>query len=326
MPAPTRQTEPIALRIRFVAALPTDGKVRRTFKQSAFTYAVDETVGLDKLLTAAVWPEPTDHLHVVILPDGCVGDWQKMDNGWLARPDHPEAVWPVVVKGNGMQVCWRPGRALVSGAADHLNDILAALTDFAFFEGELRKLEADVEAREPGAHADVASAHRARHRDRRRWQKLCEQADSLARLRLNLARLKPRLAKGAPSLPPACRALVTRLLRKADVPARVEALDERLATCEELYEGANNRVNEQKHWLVSHILEAMILLFVVLGVAIAVYEIHLALEEAQPTDGPTPSLRKAGKEMLKRSKVAGMGKEKPGEEEKTPPEDEFDNE
>jgi hypothetical protein len=79
---------------------------------------------------------------------------------------------------------------------------VAALTDFAFYEGELRALEVTVEAREGQAQADVAFAHRIRQRDRRHWKRFKELIEYFSQLRLTYVRLEPRLAMGGAPFPP----------------------------------------------------------------------------------------------------------------------------
>ena len=43
---------------------------------------------------------------------------------------------------DGGRLRWRPGRAALEGPLTAAEDVLAGLVDFAFYEGELRRLEA----------------------------------------------------------------------------------------------------------------------------------------------------------------------------------------
>jgi hypothetical protein len=242
-------------RIRFVAEAPADSKVRREFKQPRRTLAVEELAGVTELPPAKVWPEPTDHCWMVLVPPSSTGDGLPNAEAWLAPPDQPEAVPPVVIERDDERILWRPGRALVQCKADRREDLVAALTDFAFYEGELRALEEALEAREAQAQADVAFAHRIRQRDRRHWKRFKEMIEYFSQLRLTFARLEPRLARGSRTLSPAARPVMSRLLKKADVAVRLEAFSDRLEALEDLYEGANDRVADFRWYRDGHLLE-----------------------------------------------------------------------
>jgi len=47
-------------------------------------------------------------------------------------------------------------------------------------------------------------------------------------------------------LPPACRSVIRRLIARVTVEDRLEAVSARLEACEDLYEGAVDRIVEQK--------------------------------------------------------------------------------
>jgi hypothetical protein len=192
---------------------------------------------------------------MVLVPPSSTGDGLPNAEAWLAPPDQPEAVPPVVIERDDERILWRPGRALVQCKADRREDLVAALTDFAFYEGELRALEEALEAREAQAQADVAFAHRIRQRDRRHWKRFKEMIEYFSQLRLTFARLEPRLARASRTLSPAARPVMARLLKKAGVAARLEAFSDRLEALEDLYEGANDRVADFRWYRDGHLLE-----------------------------------------------------------------------
>jgi hypothetical protein len=273
-PSPSPGTAPpngpscalVVKRIRFVDTAPAGAAVVRRFRQPRACAAVEERVDPGALPREKDWPEPTDQLVVVFVPRAAAASWQKKDEGWLAPPAHPDAAPPVVIEREGYTIQWRPGRALVRGKVESADAVLAALAEFAFYEGELRTLEQALEAREATARADVARAHRVRFRDRRHWARLGETIEALAGMRLTFARLEPRLGKPTRALPVEARRVLARLLARADVEARLEALSDRLEACEDLYEGANDRVAEYRWYVEGHALEIGIIVLLVLEV------------------------------------------------------------
>ena len=261
----------ITRRIRFVTNAAAGAKVRRVFGHPRPCIAVEEAVGPGELPAPKTWPEPTEPLDVVFVAKGATA----MDASWLASPEHPEAAPAVVVEWEGRSIHWRPGRALVQGDPAGQEESLAALIDFAFYEGELRTLEQSLEVGEADAHADVARAYRIRWRDRKHWARIREMIESLARLRLVYARLAPRLAKGSRSLPRGSRRVMGCLLRKADVAARMEAVSSRLEACEDLYEGASDRINDYRGWFTGHMLEIIIILLLLIEVVFFAADLFL---------------------------------------------------
>jgi hypothetical protein len=275
-----------AKRIRFVNETSPGGKVRREFTQPRHCLAVEEVEELSDLPTAKPWPEPTDHFHVVFVSTEAASEWQQNGEAWLAPPDQPEAVPAIVVERDGAIIQWRPGRALVRGQAERREEILATLTDFAFYEGELRGLEQALESREADAQADVARAHRIRYRDRKHWRRFGEMIEYFARMRLTYARLEPRLAKGARTLPRKARRVMSCLLLKADVEGRLEALNDRLEACADLYEGANDRVADYRGYLRGYLLEIGIIVLLLLEVLLISGDLYLHYREYEPAAKP----------------------------------------
>jgi hypothetical protein len=266
----------IVRRIRFVPRAPAGIKPLRSFTQPRPGAAVEVAADFGGL-PPAVWPEPTDQIDVVLVPPG----GREPGPGWLAPPDHPDAPAAATIKRNGVTVEWRPGRAIVSGEADRFDEVLAALADFAFYEGELRTLERTVEAGEATAVADTARAYRIQSQDREHWPRFAALIDHFGRTRLTFTRLEPRLTKAARSLPPQARGLVNRLLAKADVEARLESLSNRLEACEDLYEGATDRVADYRWYRTGHRLEWGIIFLLLLEVALMAADLYIRYLEYQ---------------------------------------------
>ena len=112
---------------------------------------------------------------------------------WIAAP-YPDAAPTVAIEGHGRTVQWRPGRAIVVGDGACPDDIITALVDFAFYEGELRDLELALKSREAELTLDVRRAYRIRFKDRQHWKRFTEMIESFCRMRLMYAQLGPRLS------------------------------------------------------------------------------------------------------------------------------------
>ena len=271
-PVTPTSTAVSARRIRFLDQAPPGARVRRAFKHPRPCVAVEEVVALADLPKDHPWPEPTDQLLVLC---GAGAEAAPVGSSWLAPPDDPDAAPPVEFKWAGHTIRWRPGRAVILGRGECPDDVLAALIDFAFYEGQLRNLEQALEAGEAEAPDDVARAHRIREVDRPHWQRLGAKIEYFARLRLAYARLEPRLAKGSRTLPTSGRRVMNRLLVRADVLARLEALSDRLEACEDLYEGANDRVADYRWYRTGYLLEVGIVFFLLLEVVLMGAELYL---------------------------------------------------
>jgi hypothetical protein len=279
MTAPAKRpagTSPAVLvkRIRFVAQPAAGARVLRRFTQPRSCAAIEES-GADNS-DRPTWPEPTDHLDVVFVAPG---SGREPGPGWLSPPDHSDAVPAATVERPGVSVEWRPGRALVRASADMHDEILAALADFAFYEGELRTLERDVESRLTNAGDDVPRAYVIRRRDRKHWPRFVEMIESFSRMRVTFARLEPQLAKGSRTLSPEARRIMSRLLVRADAEERLEALNDRLETGEDLYEGASDRVVEYRSYRTGHRLELGIICLLLAEVILILVDLYIHYRE-----------------------------------------------
>jgi hypothetical protein len=281
---PANDASPLIVvkRVRFVDRASPGARVLRAFAQPRPCVAIEEDVTPGGFAAPDSSPEPTDHLEVILVLNGTAPEWQARGGEWLAPPDHPEAVPAVVVEREGYSVRWRPGRALVQGRGDCTEDVLAALTAFAFYEGELRTLEQELAAHEEGARADVTRAYRIRFRDRKHWDEFRQRIEQLSVMRLRYASLEPRLARPSRNLPAEARRVMARLLTRADVKTRMEALTNRLEVFEDLYEGASDRVADYRWYFGGEVMELGIILLLVFEVILMAADLtmHLPLYHA----------------------------------------------
>jgi hypothetical protein len=214
------------------------------------------------------WPEPTNGTDVLVSPDRRPS---PATDAWLAVPDHPDAPLPATVEVDGGRIRWRPGRAVLEGPIQRRDDLLPGLADFTFYEAQLRRLEAALPAHEAAAARDAPFAYRIADRDRDRWDRFGRTIEELATLRLTFARLEPRLGRPSRSLPPDGRRVFARLCTRAQIDDRLCAVSDRLEACEDVYEGAVDRITDHRWWRKGHRLEMIIVaLLAIEGAQLAV--------------------------------------------------------
>ena len=187
----------------------------------------------------------------------------------------------ISIKQDNISISWQRNQVHVFCPVEARLEVLTALADFGFYEGELHRLEADVELQEPLAEKDVEFAHRIHHRNKEHWQRFGETIERFTRDRLIYARLCSQLAFPSPTLSPKSRQIVSKLLRESNMEDRLEMYSDRLEALEELYEGANDRVADYRWYRGGHLLEwtiVIILIFEALAMSLEfglhIYELN----------------------------------------------------
>ena len=238
-------------RIEFVAQAPVGTRVLRRFV---------DPVAMEAVVSQLAAPQPagagSDENGVEVIHDSSTDS-----------PPDGESVLSVATSGG--RVHWRPGRAVVTGELEE--PALAAICEFTFHEWQIRKLEQSVRAIEGAITSDVDCAYKILGHSRAQWKHFAGKAKELALLRLSASRLEPRAYLAPPDLPPPARRLVSRLAGRAGLEDRLEALSARIEACEDLYEGALDRIADNRwarggHWLEIGIV-ALLLIEVLLIVA-----------------------------------------------------------
>ena len=282
-PAAAQSPAVVITRVRFLAEVAPEAKVLRVFREPRPCFAVEEGVELHDLARQQLIQEATDQLTVVLMPGTAAADGKKFSELMLEATDLSEASSTISIVVSGRNIKWRPGLALIqgrqgNGEKDSLEGVLAALTDFAFYEGELRSLERALDSRERDAQADVARAYRIRFSDRRHWLRIGETIESLSQLRLTYARLESELANAPRNVAVDARQVVTRLLAEAEVEARMEAASNRLEAFEDLYEGATDRIADYRWYRSGEWLEIGIIFLLLAEIALLGFEIYRHLK------------------------------------------------
>lgn len=237
-----------ARRIAFVPSAPAGALVRREFTHPRPMVAVEQRVDLAELAATTTIPEG-ESLLVVIAPAIAGTAHSPAALSWLTGSHQTSTTAPIsAVLESGASVDWRPGVAMLRCTSDESAELLLALIDFAFYEYELRTLEARLESQEQQAREDVGRVHRISKRDREHWNRFGETVESLTHERLSFARLEPLFPEQGGAVSTDTRRLLSMLSAEAGIPARLDGLGGRLATLEHIYEGANSRIAEfQRH-------------------------------------------------------------------------------
>jgi hypothetical protein len=260
--------------IRFAREAHPGESVHRRFIQPRSIVAGEQPAELSSL-TDKPWPDAVDDLYVILPSTPVPPEMRSTIDRWLADQDQPDMPPPLVVHMDAGTIRWRPGRAVVEGTVDGCKNLVAALIDFAFFEGELRRLEQGLLPYEASAANDVAFAYQIRQADKIQWRRLGQTQQSISGLRLTFARLEPSLRSVSRSLSPDAQEALTRLIAGSYVTSRLEAFDGRLEACQDLYEGAVDRIADFRWYRHGELLEIAIVVLLILELTVSACGLRL---------------------------------------------------
>lgn len=250
------------VRIRFGAAAPPNARVLRT---------------VDAPNPVAAWEEPAS-LADLDAPDA---------DAVLVAFAAPGAALPtglfagkhVALSSKAATLRWKPGVAVVEGTIGAREDVLAALAEFAFLEGQLRSLEREMGEVESEFQQDLARCFRIRPQDCEHGERFASLTERCYGLWTKHARIASRLERPTPSLSPAGRKIMARLLARADVGTRSEEFEGRLEICGDLYEGATDRIADYRWYVGGHRLEMTIVVLLVVEVIFFAIELFFRVLE-----------------------------------------------
>lgn len=263
----------VARRIRFVSRPAPEAAIVRSFQHPRSCAAVAEPIEMQALL--AENREANDHLIAIVMTAEAASEAKKLAETWIGRAGRDGAIATIAYAASGLKLQWQPGKAVIQAAGDAAEQALTAVVEFSFHESELRRMEETLAATEAIAPADVARAHRIRFRDRKNWRRIGDTIEALYRMRLEYARLEAQLISAPSSLPGDARDIFEHLLEESELHDRMEAFSNRLEACEDLYEGANDRVTDHRWYLEGHALEIGIILLLIFEVALMSADLYL---------------------------------------------------
>jgi len=232
-----------------------------------------ETLTVEALAKPKAATETVDDLLLVLVAPGGQKRWQSELQGKF----FPAGSTPIVLRKGPQRVEWTPGRAVIFAEAGNRDELRSAVLEFAYYEGQLRALETELERHVVSARQDVALAHRIRKADSAEWPRLGELAEHFTRLRLDFGHLEPALLAAPPTLSDRGAALYEKMAEKSLAEDRLEAATNRLENYEDLYEGANDRVSDYRWYRAGFILEVIIIVLLLLEVIIMGGELGLRL-------------------------------------------------
>jgi hypothetical protein len=239
-------------------------RITRRFTRPRAVLAVEQIIEVEELLRPGSTRDSDETLDIVYMPTVAKADRERIAGSWWLTPKDSETAQPVMIKALGDLIQWMPGKALVEGKQGLREEIVAGLTEFAFYERELRLLEQSFEPLEIQARIDAPKTYRIQRKHHADWPRFGAVMEQLADLRLTFAILQPRLLRGSRSLTKPGREVASRLFRAAATGFQMHGLDDRLAVCEELYEGAIDRITDYHGWHNGHRLEVIIIALLLL--------------------------------------------------------------
>jgi hypothetical protein len=248
--------------VRFPAAAAAGASALLAFGELGRA-AVAEATAPDAL------PEDRDALLILHLPGGSASpaDARQAAEAWVAGP----GVVDLVLQSD--RILWRPGRAVVIGAATDFDAYLRGLASFGLYESELRRLEADLASWWPVAQADVGLTHRVDNAAVRRWAHVGEMTEAIAGARFRHVAIEGPLEKGPDALPALARRLFIELALRGEAAHRLERLDDKIDAVADLYELANDRISEFSYFRREYVLEFLIIGVLALEVLLLLYEL-----------------------------------------------------
>jgi hypothetical protein len=248
--------------LRFDGASPSVAEVE-TLSADSFVELAQETPGSDEMLLLFL----SDHT-----PDQ--EQWRHEAEAWM-DDEEPEGFGPALrATTDGGWVLWRPGRAVVLAPPARCEELLSAVADFAFHDGELRKIEASLEANWPHLQQDLPLVHKVGRKELARTGHVGKMTALAMDWRLKCARIERRLLAPPSDAPAGGRRAGEKLRALARVEERLETLDGQIEVYEYAYEMINQRLSDYRHYRRELLAEIIIIALLVVEVAIMLTDFY----------------------------------------------------
>ena len=194
--------------------------------------------------------------------------WRKDLRSLMESTGTGRPVPIITVKVEDVLVFWRPGWATVQAQPQRMEIVLLALADFAYYEGQLRRIEDEIAAAWSEAEADMPVAHDAASVCAARRVELADHTAATFHRRMRHVRIEPHLYEPAAAMPPLAAQLGEALREEAGIEDRLEYLDGKLEVFESIYEMVSQRLADCTHnkqglgveWLIVALLAAEVIL------------------------------------------------------------------
>ncbi len=93
-------------------------------------------------------------------------------------------------------------------------------------------------------------------------------------MRLTYARLESQVVAAPSALSRDARQILTRLVDESGISDRLETFSDRLEACEDLYEGANDRIADYRWYIGGHWLEFGIIILLLMEVVLMAADVY----------------------------------------------------
>lgn len=265
--------------IRFVEHASDEQTVLLEFADPIPIKAVALSQRLDTPPTAPKEAHP-EELTVLVVSRKLKDDprWRDGVDQWIAPPDQRRAASPVTVKVKNVEVQWRPGLAVIHSPPERAEPMLEALVEFAFFEGELRKLEGEIVDFWPEVEVTRPLAYEVNKNDPQQFETVGRRMDSALERRSRYARIEPYFYWPPAHLPKAAQELGELLREEARVENRLEVVDGQLEVHENVFELSSQRISDYRLSREGYILEMIIIIVLVAESLLILGEILWCLE------------------------------------------------
>ena len=259
--------------IRFVDRPAATDTVVAEFNEPTMGFAVYDALGVEALVSA-VSAEDCEGFRFALLPTGAATpyDIRKRIEDWAGVARSDEAI---VLGQLGDQVTWRRDRLMLIGDPARTREILRAVIEFAYYEGNLHRMEREVDTYLRAAENDISLTHQVTDSDLARWPRANEGVKLATLLRMHYVRLETRLERPSSNLAGPARRLVAELALQVDVADRLVAVDDRIEVLQDLYESATDRLSEYSYFRREYRLEVGIIIVLVVEVIAIIWEITL---------------------------------------------------
>jgi hypothetical protein len=134
------------------------------------------------------------------------------------------------------------------GAPEPYDDLLAALVDFSFYEGQLRRLEVSVDADYPTAERDIPLTHEVDGEALAGWPHVNHMTRTVTAHRMRYAGLAGRLGTPPAGLTGAVRQVIAELIVQTGVSERLAVVNGKMVVLERLYKLANDRLSHYAYF------------------------------------------------------------------------------
>jgi len=261
----------LAQRIRFVRELPAGKRALVEFAEPEPHFAVVEPVPTETLLASGF----EDELAFLFLQQDCpeAMKWQRRAEEWIGLV--PNSTTPpaleLFVKYD--RILWRPRKIVVVGTLDQLEEILPAIVEFAFYEDELSRLESEVHTALKNSKRDIHLTHAVAKADLQKQSHVNDMTHYVTSARIRFACLEPLLEMSSTDLTGQARRLCFEMFNQANVPDRLQVVDDQLEVVQDLYELANERLTEFRYYRNESILEFWVIAILALEVVLILVEL-----------------------------------------------------